>query len=206
MNYVDQLIIRFPELAPQKDAINLSVKSIIDCYKAGGKVLIAGNGGSSADCEHVSGELLKGFETTRPISNDELEKLSKYIPESDARALQKGIPALPLTSLIGAITAFSNDVCYDLSFAQLVFALAKKEDVVLAISTSGNSKSVTSAAKVAKALGVKTIALTGKTGGELAKVTDITVIAPADATYLVQEYHLPIYHAICAQVEREIFG
>ena len=126
--------------------------------------------------------------------------------DTDAKLLQQGIPAFPLVSLMSGLTAFINDVSPELAFAQMVYATGKKQDLLVVISTSGNSVNTIKAAQVAKAMGIKTVALVGKGGGKLNEICDISIVAPADQTYLVQEYHLPIYHAVCAQVERDIFG
>lgn len=205
-NYIDKLIERLPKLSSQKQEIISAVQTIVDMYKDGGKLLIAGNGGSSADCQHISGELLKGFISNREIKSDKVEKLSKYLTCEDIESLQEGIPAIPLTAFSGALTAYSNDRNSTLAFAQLVLALANGSDVFLAISTSGNSKNIIKATMVAKSLGLKVIALTGGDGGEIKKIADICIVAPEEQTYLVQEYHLPIYHAICAEVERILFA
>ena len=203
MNYLDNLIVRYPELAPLREKIGAAIDMIIESYKSGGKVLLCGNGGSAADSEHISGELLKGFLSKRPVTDAERERLSPLGDAADK--LQRGIPAIPLTSLTSVLSAFANDVEPELVYAQLVFALGRECDLVIGLSTSGNSKNVVAALKTAKALGIKTVAMTGETGGALADIADIVIKAPARETYKVQEYHLPIYHAICAEAERIIF-
>ena len=125
--------------------------------------------------------------------------------EEQAKKLQRGIPAVPLTSLSASLTAFANDVEPSLVFAQLVYALGKSSDVLICLSTSGNSKNVVNAARVAKARGVFTIAMTGMADGKLSEICDVTIKAPEKETYKVQECHLPIYHAICAEVEAQLF-
>ena len=205
MNYVENMVERYPELTACKNEVALAINAVVDCYNAGGKILICGNGGSAADAEHISGELLKGFLSKRPVTGAELSALSAELGDA-AEKLQRGIPAVPLTSLSAALSAFANDVDPELVFAQLVFALGKENDLVVGLSTSGNSKNVVKALEVAKARGIKTVAMTGASGGRLAEIADITVKAPATETYKVQEYHLPIYHAICAEAERLIFG
>ena len=206
MNYVENLVERYPELACCKEDVLAVVFAIVDCYKKGGKVLLCGNGGSAADCEHIAGELLKGFVSKRPLPNEKIEMLEKNIGRDMAMKLQGAVPAIPLPSIIGVLSAFANDVDPDLVYAQLVSAFAKPDDVLISISTSGNSKNALLASKVAKSLGIKTVALTGAAGGELSKVSDVSVRVPATETYKVQEYHLPVYHAICAEVERIIFS
>ena len=204
MNYLDNLTERYPELAPLKEKIGAAVDMIIESYKNGGKVLLCGNGGSAADSEHISGELLKGFMELRRPEGDELAALTEALGE-DATKLQRGVAAVPLTSLSASLSAFANDVDPELVFAQLTYALGKRGDVLICLSTSGNSKNVVKAAKVAKALGIKTIGMSGESGGAFLSICDITVNAPSRETYKVQEYHLPIYHAICAEVERILF-
>ena len=204
MNYLDNLTERYPELAPLKEKIGTAIDMIIESYKNGGKVLLCGNGGSAADSEHISGELLKGFMELRRPEGDELAALTEALGE-DAVKLQRGVAAVPLTSLSASLSAFANDVDPELVFAQLTYALGKKGDVLICLSTSGNSKNVVKAAKVAKALGIKTIGMSGESGGAFLSICDITVNAPSRETYKVQEYHLPIYHAICAEVERILF-
>lgn len=204
-SYVEKLVERFPELQSQKLAIQAFVDAIIQTYKQDGKVLIAGNGGSASDSEHITGELLKGFITKRPMEKEKAEHFAKFLSKEEAEMLQEGIPAVPLCSLMSGLTAFDNDVSPELAFGQLVFAMGKKQDLVVVLSTSGNSVNTIKAVQVAKAMGIKTVAMVGKTGGKLKDLADVVIIAPANETYLVQEYHLPIYHAVCAEVERVLF-
>ena len=204
-NHVSTLIERYPDLSVCRRDIEKTVAVILDSYQRGGKILLCGNGGSAADCEHISGELLKGFLLKRTPEDEELTGLSLAIGSENAAKLQRGIPAIPLPSMSAAISAFSNDVDPELVYAQLVYALGKKGDVLIGLSTSGNSKNVVHAIKIAKSLGIKTIALTGRDGGELKNIADVTIRVPATETYKVQEYHLPIYHAICAEAERILF-
>ena len=201
MKHIDLLMERYPSLEVCRADIVDAVQTIIDMHKKGGALLICGNGGSSADAEHISGELLKGFLKKRPLSDSERASL----PDAIAQGLQGGIRAIPLTSLTALGTAFSNDVDAELVYAQLVWALGDGNSVFLGISTSGNAKNVSSAALVAKAKGIKTIGLTGVGGGKLAEICDTCIKAPECETYKIQELHLPIYHAICAQVEEEFF-
>ena len=201
MNQIEKIINENPALAPCRAAMEQIVSAIVTMHRAGGKLLLCGNGGSASDCEHISGELLKGFLSKRPIG-DELPML-----DGDIRAkLQRGIGAVPLPSLSALSTAFSNDVDPMLTFAQGVYALGQKGDVVLGLSTSGNAKNVIAAMKVAKAMGLKTIAMTGESGGEMKKIADISLCVPETETYKVQQLHLPAYHAICAEAERILFG
>lgn len=200
MNYILNTIKRYPVLEVCQADIQATVDEICNMHKNGNKLLLCGNGGSAADCEHISGEFLKGFIKKRPYNENELN-----LEEDFLRKLQKGIPAIPLTSLTASLSAFANDVDPILCFAQLVQALGSKNDVFLGITTSGNSKNVVFAAKTAKALGLKTIGLTGENGGLLNQICDICIKVPENETYKIQELHLPVYHAICAQVEENLF-
>ena len=205
-SYVEQLVLRFPELKEQQKAIQDFCDLIVESYHKDGKILLCGSGGSAADSEHITGELLKGFITKRPMSQEKIEHFNKYFEnETDAKMLQQGIPAVPIVSLMSGLTAFINDVSPELAFAQMVFAMGKKVDLLVVVSTSGNSVNTVKAAQVAKAMGIKTVALVGKTGGKLKDICDVSIVAPANETYRVQEYHLPIYHAVCAEVERVLF-
>ena len=205
---MDRLIERYPALKECGEDIAAAVRLVIDTYQAGGKLLLAGNGGSAADCEHISGELLKGFMSKRPLSEEKRREMCASYPVEDGvlDKLQMGLAAIPLTSLSALGTAFSNDVSPELVFAQGVFALGKRGDTLIAMSTSGNSKNVLRAAEVAKAIGVKVIGLTGQGGGALKDVCDVCVCVPETETYKVQEYHLPVYHYLCQKVEEHFFG
>ena len=194
MNHIEKLIERMPALAGCAEGMKAAVEAICRAHLAGGKILLCGNGGSAADCEHISGELLKGFLLPRPAE------------ESYPDALQRGLCAIPLTSMSAALSAFANDCDPTLVFAQLTYAMGRPGDVFVGLSTSGNSKNVVEAAKVAKKAGLTTVALTGESGGALLDICDVTIRVPAKETYLVQEYHLPVYHAICAEVEERLFG
>ena len=206
MNYVEKLVQKYPELKPQQKSIQAFCDAIVTSYKRDGKIMICGNGGSAADAEHITGELLKGFMTKRPMSEKKKKIFNKFFENDvDASLLQEGIPAIPLVSLTSGLSAFINDVSPELAYAQMVFAMGKKQDTLVVISTSGNSVNTVKAAQVAKAMGIKTVALVGKDGGKLKEIADIVIIAPANQTYQVQEYHLPIYHAVCAEVERVLF-
>ncbi len=200
MKHIDILKERYAQLNICAEDIERAVLLIEEMYKSDNKLLLCGNGGSAADCEHISGELLKGFLLKREVTeNIEVE-------ESVKSNLQKGVPAIPLTSLSSSLTAFANDVEPSLCFAQLCFALGKKDDVLFGISTSGNSKNVVEAVKVAKAIGIKTVGLTGSKGGKLKELCDVCICVPENETFKIQELHLPVYHAICAQVEEDLFG
>lgn len=212
---VDTLIARYPALAVCAADVRAAVETLVDSWRAGGKLIVCGNGGSASDAEHIVGELMKGFLLPRRLGEDLLEKLHAVCDATDPKTvdylmqnLQGALPAISLPSQLAISTAFSNDQAPDLTFAQQVLGLGKPEDVLLGITTSGNSKNVLYAFRMAKALGMKTIALTGASGGKCITggYADITIKAPADETYMIQEYHLPIYHALCIAVEEEFFG
>jgi phosphoheptose isomerase len=172
-------------------------------------VLICGNGGSASDAEHITGELMKGFLLKRPVPADFRVKLESAFGASDgaylADNLQGAVPAISLVSQSAIITAFSNDVASDMAFAQQVYGYGRPGDVLIGLSTSGNSGNVINAAKTAKAIGMGVIGITGEMGGDLAQFCDFTIRAPEKVTYLAQEYHLPIYHCLCAMIESELF-
>ena len=202
MKHVEELIRRYPCLAAVRGQIEAAVETIEQMHKSGGTLLLAGNGGSAADCEHISGELLKGFLKKRPYPENSLPGLA---PE-EARVLQQGIRALPLPSLTALSTAFSNDCAPEAVLGQTVGVFARPGDVFFGISTSGNAKNVCFAARVARAKGLPVIALTGAGGGKLASFADITIRVPETETFKIQELHLPVYHAICAQAEEDLFA
>lgn len=202
MNHIEKIINENPALAPCRAAMERITDAIVRMHREGGKLLLCGNGGSASDCEHISGELLKGFLSKRPLPDGVLTKLDMELREK----LQMGIAAVPLPSLSALSTAFSNDVDPVLTFAQATLSLGKKGDVLLGISTSGNAKNVIAAMKVARAMGLTTIALTGEGGGKMAELATVTLAVPEKETYKVQQLHLPAYHAICAEAERILFG
>ena len=203
-----------PALAVCRDAVEAARALLIDTYRAGGKLLLCGNGGSCADCDHIAGELLKGFLSHRPLSEEDCITLADTLPEGEADPdlyllagqLQGGLPAVSLPAQTAAVTAVSNDTDPALIFAQLVWALGQAGDTLLCLSTSGNSRNVVLAAKAAKAKCMKVLAMTGEADSALSALADVTIQVPARDTYRVQEYHLPVYHYLCAAVEEEIFG
>lgn len=205
---LNELIKRYPELNPVKNDIQRAVDEIADCFEKGGKLLLCGNGGSCADCDHISGELMKGFLKKRPVSNRQKEEMKEKSPSLDDEMLSKlqcGLPAVSLASMTALNSAFCNDVEAELVYAQAVMALGKKGDILMAISTSGNSDNVCAAAEVARAIGCRTVGLTGRTGGRLREYSDICIRVPEDETFRIQELHLPVYHCICALVEDYFF-
>ncbi|MBR3623289.1 MAG: SIS domain-containing protein [Selenomonadaceae bacterium] len=207
---LDELFIRYPVLLPCKDEIIKAIEAIIDCYISGKKVIAAGNGGSAADAEHIVGELMKGFLYPRALNETTIKKIRENSRENAAdyliKNLQMPLAAISLVNQVALGTAFANDQAADLVFAQQILGMGNKGDVFIAISTSGNSKNVLYAVDVAKAKGLTTVALTGKSGGELKNTADILINVPEDETYKIQELHLPVYHALCIAVEEEFFG
>ena len=201
MDAINELILSFENLRMLEDEVRTSANLITESFFNGNKLLLCGNGGSCADCEHIAGEMVKQFAKERPLNPEIVEKLG---PELSSE-LHGGLPAISLPSMIGFHTAFNNDNNPEFAFAQQVVAFGKANDVLWGISTSGNSKNVLHAVKTAKALGLKTIGLTGENGGKLSQIADITIKAPADNVARIQELHLPIYHAICAFVEDKLF-
>ncbi len=206
--HIDILILRYPVLEACRQDLIDAYLVMEECYKHDGKLLIAGNGGSAADSEHIAGELMKRFKTPRPVTPEFAEKLKEIdaIRGKDlANNLERGLMAIPLVAHEALSTAYINDVDGRGVFAQQLFGFGRKGDVFLGISTSGNSKNVMSATVVARALGIKVIGLTGSKGGELASVADVAVKVPETETYMIQELHLPVYHCLCLMLEDRFF-
>nr|WP_317412902.1 SIS domain-containing protein [uncultured Solibaculum sp.] len=205
MKYIDQLMEERPELLPLQENLEKAVQAAIQCYEQGGTLFACGNGGSGADSEHIVGELLKGFLKKRPLSPDVAQRINGFAGKDIANRLQQGLGAVSLVSFSAAQTAIINDLGADLMYAQQLTGLCKKGDIVIGISTSGNADNVVNAFCVAKALGAVTIAMTGRSGGRLRDIADILLNVPADQTPRIQEYHLPVYHAFCADLEEHFF-
>lgn len=204
-----ELLKRYPALEACSQSIEKALQIMQETYSCGGKFLVCGNGGSASDCEHIVGELMKGFMSKREIGTTDREKISSAYPEESdyfCKALQRGIPAISLPSQIALISAYINDVSADMVYAQLVYGYGKPCDTVIGLSTSGNSANVVNAVKIAKAMGLKTIALTGERSSILESECDVTIKAPETETYKIQEYHLPIYHYLCAELEKFLMG
>lgn len=207
-NYIQRFCEERPELEYLKQPLTQAIELMVTAAKAEKQVLTCGNGGSAADSEHIAGELLKSFNLKRKAPITLQDKLTKEFGEDGATiadGIQMGIKCIPLTSFCAFNTAFLNDCNEKLLFAQLVNVLGDKDDILIAISTSGNSKNVCYAAQMAKVKGVKVIALTGDTGGKLKDLADILINVPSKIVYKIQEYHLPIYHLLCLCVESELF-
>lgn len=206
-NYINNFFKEKKELEYLKDAVVEAVGMLTDCAKAH-KILACGNGGSAADCEHIAGELLKSFMLKREIPLDIKDKLIETYGEDGqiiAENIQGGIKCIPLTSFCAYNTAYLNDCNEKLLFAQQVNALGDEGDVLIAISTSGNSKNVCYACQLAKVKGLKIIALTGSSGGRLKEFADVLLNAPSDVVYKIQEYHIQLYHLLCLALESEHF-
>ena len=207
--HINLLIDRYPVLEACKEDIISGYELLEECYTNGGKLLIAGNGGSAADAEHIAGELMKRFKTPRPIPNELKERLIKIDPvrgENLSKNLERPLMAIPLVAHEALTTAYINDVDGLGVFAQQLYGFGKKNDVFLGISTSGNSQNVMSATVVARALGIKVLGLTGELGGELNMVSNVCVKVPETETYRIQELHLPVYHCWCLMLEDHFFG
>lgn len=207
--HLDTLIKRYPELKKCEKEILESYLVLEECYKKGGKLLIAGNGGSAADSEHIVGELMKSFKLPRILHEDFKMKLineNSELGEALANNLQGALPAIALDGHFALSTAYMNDCEPLLCFAQQVNGYGNKNDVFLGISTSGNSKNIIYAAITAKAKGMKVIGLTGAKDSKLSEISNVTIKVPEIETYKIQEYHLPIYHVLCLMLEDEFFG
>ena len=206
---LDLLIEGYPQLAVCKDDIARVYELIATCYARGGKLLIAGNGGSAADAEHIVGELMKGFKNPRKLLKEYMDRLiatNSELGKTLAENLQGALPAIALDGHPALSTAYQNDCEPLLSFAQQVNGYGNEGDVFFGISTSGNSKNVLYAAVTAKAKGMKVIGLTGQKKSKLSEMADVCIRVPAIETYMVQEMHLPVYHALCLMIEDEIFS
>lgn len=209
IKHIDLLMERYPKLNNVRREIIDAYLLMEESYENGGKLLIAGNGGSAADSEHIAGELMKRFKILRPVSKEYAEKLKEvdHVRGAElAKNLECSLMAIPLVAHEALTTAYINDVDGLGVFAQQLFGYGRKGDVFLGISTSGNSKNIMNATVVARASGIKVVGLTGAKGGELAMVADVAVKAPETETYMIQELHLPIYHCWCLMLEDHFFG
>ena len=208
MKHLELLIERYPALAVCESEIKRAIEAIIACYEKGGKLLLCGNGGSCADCDHIVGELMKGFLKKRPLDESKKAEMREKCAELDDATLSKlqsGLGAISLPSITALGSAFNNDVDPELTYAQATLALGKAGDVFIGLSTSGNAKNVAAAARVAKGIGMTVIGMSGEGGGKLAALSDIAIRVPESETFKIQELHLPVYHAICAEVEEYFY-
>jgi len=209
MTFITALCVRYPDLEGISSVIERASEALIECFSRSGKLLICGNGGSSSDADHIVGELVKSFEMERPLSSSLQNTLVNL--EADrgtylAENLEQGLPAISLSSHTGLMTAIANDKDSSLIFAQQVIVYGSDHDILLGISTSGNSQNILNACLAAKALGMKIIGLTGKTGGKMRSYCDILINVPEDSTGKIQELHLPVLHAMCREVENHFYG
>jgi len=209
MKHIDLLVERYPSLESAKEDIIAAYEVLGESYKNGGKLLVAGNGGSAADAEHIVGELMKGFKLLRKPKTDFAEKLMAENQELGAvlaENLQGALPAIALDGHPALSTAYMNDCEPLLCFAQQVNGYGKAGDAFLGISTSGNSKNILYAATTAHAKGMKVIGLTGAKDSKLKDMSDVCIKAPQTETYMIQELHLPIYHCLCLMLEDKFFS
>lgn len=208
MDIFEDLVTRYPPLSACIDSVRSAGEVLLKAFRGGGKLLVCGNGGSGADSEHIVGELMKEFCIHRPLGEQEQAALKRVDPAGEklAQHLQGALPTITLTSNIALSTAYANDAEPELVFAQQAWGYGTQADVLLAISTSGSSKNVYNAMVAAKAKGMQVIGLTGARQGSMEKLCDVCIRAPSMVTYEIQEYHLPIYHALCRYVEAEIFS
>lgn len=195
---MENLLSRYPTLISCREDILTAKELLINTYKNGGKVLVCGNGGSAADSEHIVGELMKGFLSKRKVSDER-------IPEELKKNLQGALPAISLVSQSAILSAYINDVEPNMMYAQLVYGYGKENDLLICLSTSGNSKNTVKACEVAKCIGVTVLSLTGENESYLSELSDCTIKVPEIETYKVQELHLPVYHFLCAETEKYFF-
>ena len=210
MTKMEELLTRYPALASCEDALAEALAVMLETYENGGKIMACGNGGSCADAQHIVGELMKGFLLRRPMKAEQKKAFETALGAEDAEnfasRMQRGIPAVALDGATGLLTAYANDVDADYIYAQQVFAFGKENDLLIGISTSGNSKNVVNAMKAAKALGIKTVALTGAKESKSSALATVAIRVPETETFKVQELHLPVYHYLCAEMEERVFG
>lgn len=207
--FLEELIGRYPDLLPLKEEISKAAESLIECYRKGNKVLVCGNGGSCSDSDHIVGELMKGFENMRPVQENMKNRLSEIAGERGAYLagkLQQALPTISLTAHSALITAVANDTDASLVFAQQVVGYGIEGDVIIGISSSGNSQNIIDALITAKAKKMQVIGLTGETGGKMKDYCDILINVKGKRTAFVQELHLPVYHTLCMMVEDHFFG
>jgi len=205
----DLLFTHYPSLTVCSESVLSAYRLLSNCYHRNGLIMVCGNGGSAADAEHIVGELMKGFKLRRTLRSEQRHLLKSSFPDDGdflAENLQQAIPAISLVSQTAISTAFINDVKPEMVYAQQVFGYGKSGDALIGLSTTGNSRNVVNACKVAKAMGVHTIGFTGEKESRLSEVCDVTIRVPAQEVYRVQEFHLPVYHTLCAMLEMEAFG
>jgi D-sedoheptulose 7-phosphate isomerase len=206
---LDELTQRIPALEAMSHELYNAFEVLRRCLAQGNKVLTCGNGGSAADADHIAGELMKSFAYRRPMLETDQRRVRELFPDVATRliaAIEAPLAAIALAGQTALMTAFANDVDYTYVFAQQVYGLGNRGDVLLAISTSGNSAAVLHACRMARVRDVSVVGLTGETGGKLAALCDVSLRAPARETHLIQELHRPIYHALCLALEQHFFA
>jgi D-sedoheptulose 7-phosphate isomerase len=206
---LEMLLQRYPVLSECEKSILDAYRLIVSSYEREDKLLLCGNGGSAADCEHITGELMKEYLLPRPLPADIHSRLTKTDPEIGpalAGKLQGSLPAINLAAVTSLLSAFGNDVKPEYGYAQATYGYGKRGDVLLGISTSGNALNVRAALCAARAIGISTVGLTGKGGGKMAGLCDVLIAVPASRTFEVQELHLPVYHCLCAMMEQHFWG
>jgi phosphoheptose isomerase len=207
--YFYRVLALHPDLKSVLPDLELAFETLVEAFNSGNKLLLCGNGGSAADCEHIAAELVNKFELERPLPEELKAHYEREFGDNGvylAKHLQRALPAISLVSQSALTSALANDVGAPLVFAQQVAAYGKSGDVLLGISTSGNSANVLHALRVAKMQGLKTIGFTGRDGGEMQKICDVCLIVPREITAQIQEAHLPLYHALCGALETHFFG
>ena len=208
MDLRTELFERYPCLCACEKDIDAARELICETYKRGGTVYVCGNGGSCSDSDHIVGELMKGFLLRRELQAADTAKFAEMFEDGAefAANLQGALPAVSLTAQTAILSAFANDVEPDMVYAQLVYGYARENDLVIGLSTSGNSKNVVNAVKAAKFRGAKTLSMTGMKESKLSAMSDVTVRVPETETFKIQELHLPVYHYLCAAVEEGFFA
>ncbi len=199
--HLEHLLQRHPRLISLRPKLEQAYQLLLHCFRSGHGILLCGNGGSAADADHWAGELMKGFESLRPLSSERSQGLDPQL----AAQLQRGLPAIPLTGFPALRSAVANDMAPHLEYAQLVEALGQADWILVCISTSGNALNVCKAAEVARARGMQILSLTGAGGGALAQLSDCCLAVPCARTCEAQELHLPIYHCLCLMLEESLF-
>jgi len=203
------LIARYPKLSTVMNSISAAAAMMIKCYSDGGKIMLCGNGGSSADAEHMAGELMKSFELQRPLDDSLKERLGEIGGDNGkilGSKLEHALPAICLSSQTALTSAIANDIGNDMVYAQQLIGYGNPHDILIAISTSGNSANVLNACITAKSLNMNVIGLTGESGGRMKSFCDILINVPGNNTALVQELHLPVIHALCQSIENYFYG
>ena len=212
LRHIDEVLERCPALSGVRSQMQAAAEAICACHRAGGKLLLCGNGGSASDSEHIVGELVKGFLLQRAIAEEDAQKIgaaslaAEPFAQETSRRLQRGVAAISLTGHPALASAVDNDTGREMIFAQQVYVYGRPGDILLALSTSGNSTNILRALTVARAFGVQTIGLTGSRPAAMDALCDILIKTPGTETHKIQELHLPAYHTICLLVEQELFG